>query len=1112
MADIVFMYDESGSGSTDVRDWLSSMIAGTQAANFQDGLHYALNTTNDIDVRYGLVGYGADDFFSHSHPADQNMSKTIYERLFSDGDHVDDIEAAIATLADSGGWEDGWDAMEHAIAEFPFRDGAVGVLVLMQNGEARVNYNGTLTREGVRAALASKNALLNSIVIGAGTDQSVFDLSPYSINTGDFANRRILGVESDGADNIYDGQHDYHLINATTSATVTPDKQTRSDALQVTYLGSNNGGSGMVASGKSILIGPSLTEGLGPTTVVPYRAKSIPFNPIDMSTGTTSISNGDQIILPFPTDNRFRFFDTEQLDIYVHNSGTITFDAANDPSDGNAELTLGSDIFNPRPEFPIIAALWEEIVPAAGGGIKYKQANVDGVSGNELVIQWTNFEYVLQDGVRHPITFQAVLFADGRIQFNYLDIDGLSDGSPHGPETADQTGGINATVGIWNGSATPITLPAGKIVPGPHNLFGTAFASDGAIVSDTNDSYIRMAWDTGGAAWDLGSNLFDDTENEPTPYGAALRDGLKTSLAAQIARQTSVGKVFRSDAVLKAIDYGALTNLLEGFEADPDAATLDSTNRLTTTTSIDTLSNSIPFIPSSSTTKVSQVFQSARKATQLNQSLNLSITTLDGATSLADGTYIVELLFSAIPDNTYSGREAFDVVVEGKRLLNDYSPAADRARVVDDTFDVLDAQPAGFDFGEFTTLAGIVKRFKVDVTSGLQINLVPSTPGQFETILPPSIAGLRILRADSPRAVDVTLKGSTWSPNVSYSYAQVVPQRNQLKPEYHSGVNRIEVKFNEHVVRADGTSLTGATSLFMLHYTQAGANYPTDDETVQSLNPSSVTYDEPTRTATLTFNSVLGQRNKYRLEVSDDIRTPAGNALDGEWANSFGSTSTINGHNVYTADDPSNDPLGVFLVSGDGTAGGDFHFKFAILPGDYNQDGVVDGTDDNAGIIQDGDGDGIIGDSGDIAIVTANSGQRLMLRDKVGPDANRGDYNDDEIVNMDDYRLWKATYGMTTGTRPADGNGDGTVNAADYTIYRNNSGDVSAWFGSSSGSGTAVVEVIFNAAPRIINVTISGSASTHDPFSFDDPQDDQADFDGSGIQLRTVPVGGADTI
>ena len=47
---------------------------------------------------------------------------------------------------------------------------------------------------------------------------------------------------------------------------------------------------------------------------------------------------------------------------------------------------------------------------------------------------------------------------------------------------------------------------------------------------------------------------------------------------------------------------------------------------------------------------------------------------------------------------------------------------------------------------------------------------------------------------------------------------------------------------------------------------------------------------------------------------------------------------------------------------------------------------------------------------------------------------------------------------------------------------------------------------------KVVNVTISGSESDHEPFSFDDPSDDEHDFDGSGIQLRTVPVGGADTV
>src|SRR5690606_5697360 len=53
------------------------------------------------------------------------------------------------------------------------------------------------------------------------------------------------------------------------------------------------------------------------------------------------------------------------------------------------------------------------------------------------------------------------------------------------------------------------------------------------------------------------------------------------------------------------------------------------------------------------------------------------------------------------------------------------------------------------------------------------------------------------------------------------------------------------------------------------------------------------------------------------------------------------------------------------------------------------------------------------------------------------------------------------------------------------------------------GLSFPVVQV--GAAPQVTNVVVSGSQSAHSPYSFDT-------VDGSGEQLRTVPVGGADTI
>jgi RHS repeat-associated protein len=47
-----------------------------------------------------------------------------------------------------------------------------------------------------------------------------------------------------------------------------------------------------------------------------------------------------------------------------------------------------------------------------------------------------------------------------------------------------------------------------------------------------------------------------------------------------------------------------------------------------------------------------------------------------------------------------------------------------------------------------------------------------------------------------------------------------------------------------------------------------------------------------------------------------------------------------------------------------------------------------------------------------------------------------GDYNLDGLINQDDYGLWRSTFGQAGQNLAADGNHDGMVDAADYAIWR----------------------------------------------------------------------------
>jgi subtilisin family serine protease/subtilisin-like proprotein convertase family protein len=83
------------------------------------------------------------------------------------------------------------------------------------------------------------------------------------------------------------------------------------------------------------------------------------------------------------------------------------------------------------------------------------------------------------------------------------------------------------------------------------------------------------------------------------------------------------------------------------------------------------------------------------------------------------------------------------------------------------------------------------------------------------------------------------------------------------------------------------------------------------------------------------------------------------------------------------------------------------------------------------------DGDGGRGEVEDYRLETTRSATVSV------PISIPGDYDSNGTVETADYDLWKATYGSTSDLR-ADGNGDGIVSLPDYVFWKNREGNVAA--------------------------------------------------------------------
>ncbi|MFV1968714.1 MAG: SdiA-regulated domain-containing protein [Pirellulaceae bacterium] len=220
----------------------------------------------------------------------------------------------------------------------------------------------------------------------------------------------------------------------------------------------------------------------------------------------------------------------------------------------------------------------------------------------------------------------------------------------------------------------------------------------------------------------------------------------------------------------------------------------------------------------------------------------------------------------------------------------------------------------------------------------------------------------------------------------------------QLKTVPVGGANEIQIDFTEIVGVAAGSaeSLAEQLNLDGVLFTGSESNDRAGGDAILDLSQP----DAPKWTWQLpNLDPDEFGADQYILTVEDDVIDVAGNALDGEWTN----PETF-------FDEPGTAST---FPSGEGSAGGNFDFRFVILPGDVDRDNDV-GLNDLAIMqlskdlggssfgFEDGDlnGDGQIDNAGDYYALFKPNFTRIWT--EFGNNFVLGDLEFDGDVDFDD--------------------------------------------------------------------------------------------------------------
>jgi hypothetical protein len=173
------------------------------------------------------------------------------------------------------------------------------------------------------------------------------------------------------------------------------------------------------------------------------------FNWVDISSGGTAVTLGDDASIEVPLPFTFDFFGSSMSNVKICSNGYLTFtDVGQDFSNDPIPSSTGDD--------DLIAGFWDDLDPSdvGGGTIHYLG------TATEFTVQWTGIERYNEP--TSVMTFQVILYPNGEVVAQYLSMTGTLNSATAGIENVGGTDGLQV---VYNAAYLHDNLAVRYYVP-----------------------------------------------------------------------------------------------------------------------------------------------------------------------------------------------------------------------------------------------------------------------------------------------------------------------------------------------------------------------------------------------------------------------------------------------------------------------------------------------------------------------------------------------------------------------------------------------------------------------------------------------------------------------